>query len=222
MNLEGVGVVIPAYNAEKTIGRLIGELLEYGVDKKNIIVVDDGSKDYTSRVVTGFGLSLVCHEKNKGKGAALMTGFDVARTKKLNHVLTMDADGQHCVAEIKEFLKLKGTYDLIIGSRRYPSMPFLRRMTNRTTSLVISLLCKKHICDTQSGFRCINPEIFDKVKLRTRNFQTEAELVVRAVRNRYRVGFVPITTIYNRGHSYINPLFDTMRFVNMALRFLWH
>ena len=222
VDLSDIGVVIPAFNAEKTIGNIVKELLVYGFKKKNIIVVNDGSNDRTDEVVTKLGLSIVMHNKNMGKGAALKHGFDAARTRNFKNVFTLDADGQHKVSEIKDFLKLKGHYDLIIGLRNnVVNMPFLRRIVNRMTSLVISLLSKEYVPDVQCGFRYINLKIFNKVRLKTNNYQTESEIVIKAVRNRYRIGFVPISTVYSNEKSYINPFIDTIRFIKMAIGFLW-
>jgi len=159
-----------------------------------------------------------------GKGMALRHGFDMARTKNLKKIFTLDADGQHWVMEIDNFLKVANDYDLIIGTRSYKltRMPFLRKLVNRTTSLVASLLSKKYIPDVQCGFRYIDLKIFKRIKLETKNFQTESELVIKVVKMGYRVGFVPITTIYRAERSYINPLIDTIRFITLTGRFLWH
>lgn len=222
VDLSEIGVVIPAFNAEKTISDLVKELLVYGFKKENIIVVNDGSNDRTDEVVTKLGLSVVTHNKNIGKGAALKHGFDTARAKNLKNVFTLDADGQHKVSEINNFLKLKGHYDLIIGSRNnVADMPYLRRIVNRTTSLVVSLLSQKYVPDVQCGFRYVNLNIFSKVKLETNNYQTESEMVVKTVRNRYAIESVPISTLYQNEKSYINAFTDTIRFIKMAIGFLW-
>jgi glycosyltransferase involved in cell wall biosynthesis len=223
MDVKGIGVVIPAYNAEKTIGSIVKGLIAFGFAPGSIIVVDDGSKDMTKKIATDMKLSLVHHEKNMGKGMALRSGFAHARARNLSAIVTLDADVQHKVTELCRFLEQREDYDLIVGLRRnsITKMPFLRRMTNRTTSLVISLLSNAYIPDTQCGFRYINLAIFDTVDLETKNFQTESELVVKTVRHNYKVGFIPITAIYNNEKSYIHPLIDTIRFVIMAVRFLW-
>ena len=222
MDFEDVGVVIPAYNAEKTIGGLIEELVDYGFKRGNIIVINDGSKDRTCKAAEGGGVSVVNHKKNMGKGVSLRHGFDAAREKNLKKVFTLDADGQHRVSEITNFFNHEDRYDIIIGVRNsVVGMPFLRRVVNRTTSLVVSLFAKKYIPDAQSGFRCIDLKIFDEVRLKTNNYQTESELIVKTARHRYPIGFVPITTIYNNERSYIKPLIDTLKFMKMAIGFLW-
>lgn len=223
MDLKSIGVVIPAYNAEKAIGKLIKDLISFGFQKDNIIVVDDGSKDNTSKIGEKHGVVVRKSKKNVGKGWALNLGFSNAKAKNLKKVFTLDADGQHWVSEISRFLKLNNQYELVIGSRNLKSyrMPILRRIVNKTTSLVISLLSKKYIPDVQSGYRFIDLKIFNKIKLKTKNFQTESELVYKTVMHNFRIGVVPITTIYGKERSYIMPFLDTIRFINMAVRFLW-
>jgi glycosyltransferase involved in cell wall biosynthesis len=223
VDLREIGIVIPAYNAEKTIGGVIKELIGYGFKKSNIIVINDGSKDNTEDVTRSQDVTLVKHEKNMGKGAALRNGFAAAGQMNLKKVFVIDADAQHRVSETNAFLKLNGHYDMIIGERTdiLSAMPLDRMVTNRTVNLVVSLLSGVRTTDVQCGFRYVDLKIFDKVQLRTNNYQTESEMVIRAARNKYKIGFVPVTTIYAGEKSYINPLLDTWRFINMAVRFLW-
>lgn len=218
-----IGVVIPAYNAEKTIGAIIKSLVDYGFEREAIIVIDDGSKDRTGDTALEYKVDVLRNEKNTGKGASLDKGFKRAISKGIKKVFTIDADGQHKIADIPNFLKIENEYDLIIGMRlkNSPDMPLIRRIVNRTTSLVISLLSKKYIPDVQSGFRLIDLKIFDKIQLKTKNFQTESEIIYKTIKNGYRVGCVPIATLYNSERSYIMPVLDTIRFINMAVRFLW-
>jgi glycosyltransferase involved in cell wall biosynthesis len=222
MDLKNIGVIIPAYNVETTVGRLIDELIDYGFNRENIIVVNDASTDRTQVVLENAGVHMVSHEKNLGKGAALRHGIHFARRKNFKKVITLDADGQHKVSEIKNFLK-KNNAEVMIGHRQIDlvKMPFQRKIVNKTVSLVTSLLSNKYIPDAQCGFRFIDLKIFDKVNLKANNFQTESELVIKTVRNNYGVAFVPITTVYGEEKSHINPLIDTIRFINMAVRCLW-
>ena len=223
VELSKIGVIIPAYNAEKTLGPLIRELIGCGFKKANVIVVDDGSHDRTAEVAGQHGVEVITNPKNMGKGFALRRGFERATAKQLGRVITLDADGQHRVAEISGFLRSGNDYDLVIGTRRIGKgrMPLVRNVVNRTTSLVISLLGRKYIPDVQSGYRLINMRILENVNLKTNNFQTESELVYQTARRGYRIGFVPISAVYDGERSYIKPMIDTARFINMAVRYLW-
>jgi len=223
VDLREIGVVIPAYNAEKTIAAVIKEIIKYGFQKDNVIVVNDGSTDRTEDEVTKQGVILINHEENMGKGAALRDGFAFACQHNLKKVFAVDADAQHRVSEFDAFLKLNGRYDIIIGERKnfLESMPLDRLLTNRTVNLVVSLLSGLRTTDVQCGFRYVDLKIFDKVHLRTSNYQTESEMIIRAARSEYTIGFVPVSTVYAGEKSYINPLLDAWRFINMAVRFLW-
>ena len=222
MDLESIGVVIPAFNAGKTIGNVIAEIISQGFKSENIIVVDDGSSDETGDVVRSYGVAYIKHKSNIGKGRALKSGFCFARNRYLEKVLTIDADGQHKSSEIGSFLRLKDQYDIIVGYRHdMDDMPILRRLVNRITSLVISLLSGRHLLDVQCGFRLIDLDIFSRLDLLTNNYQTESEMMVRAARLQYRIGSIPITTVYNKEKSHISPIIDTIRFVKMAVGFLW-
>lgn len=222
VDLENIGVIIPAFNAEKTVGNVITEIIMQGFKLENIIVVDDGSFDRTRDIVKSFGVTYVKHKGNIGKGAALKHGFRAAKERRIERVFTIDADGQHRATEISLFLKHKDDFDIIVGYRHdMQNMPILRRLVNRITSLVVSLLSGTYLLDVQCGFRFIDLDIFRKFGLRTNNYQTESEMIVKAARSKNRIGSIPITTLYNKERSYINPFIDTMRFIRMALEFLW-
>ncbi len=132
-----ISIVSPAYNEEKYSGQVIKNCAPYQLD---MIVVDDGSEDQTAAIVKQlqssekYRLIFLKHPKNKGKGAALNTGFQYAVKKGYLGVITLDADNQHDTKEIKKFLQMieEEKPDLIIGSRfqNHQGMPFIRLATN--------------------------------------------------------------------------------------------
>lgn len=223
-----IALLIPAYNEEKNISQVIKNCLPYQLD---IIFVDDGSTDKTARVVkklesgNKYRLSLLQHPKNKGKGAALNTGFKYALEKGHQGVITLDADAQHDTREIKKFLKMveKENPDLIIGSRfhNHQGMPFIRLATNYVTSWIISWLAGKKVEDVQSGFRYISAKVIKNIELRTRNFETEPELILKACWLNYQVKNVPISTIYHEDSvSQVNKFTDTLKFFRLIAKSL--
>ncbi|EHR79127.1 glycosyl transferase [Thermococcus litoralis DSM 5473] len=115
-------IIIPAYNEELTIGSVVALAKKYG----DVLVVDDGSKDRTSEIAQKAGAIVIRHEVNKGKGAALKTGFGYALANGYDVIVTIDADGQHNPDEIPLLLKpiLEGEADLVIGSR-YLNIPLI-------------------------------------------------------------------------------------------------
>jgi len=218
-----VAILIPAYNEEKKIRDTIRSLDWL---KKDIIVVDDGSKDKTFDIAKEEGVTALRHKRNYGKGKAHRTGFAYVLQNNYDYVITMDADGQHNPNEIPDFINAvqKGNGDIIIGTRKpsIKNMPPIRLMINLLTSLVVSLQCKNRVRDSQSGYRIIKREILERVPLKTNNFQTESEILINAGRRGYKIGAIPIKIIY-RGdeRSKVNPVIDTIRFIKVALWRFW-
>lgn len=223
-----IAFLIPAYNEEKYIGQVIENCVPYSLD---MIVVNDGSLDQTAMVVKNlkeskkYPLILLEHDQNKGKGAALDTGFKYIVEKGYQGVITLDADAQHDTKEIRKFLQMaeKEKPDLIIGSRfqNTQSMPFLRLATNYVTSWIISKLAGQKVEDVQSGFRYISHKVIKNIELRTKNFETEPELILKACWLNYKVKNLPISTIYYDGFvSEVNKFNDTLKFFQLVFKSL--
>jgi glycosyltransferase involved in cell wall biosynthesis len=217
-------VLIPAYNASLTISELIEKTLKF-VSKNNIVVVDDGSQDQTFTTAQTAGAVVLKHDKNKGKGEALKTGFRYALRKNYYALLTLDADLQHDPGSIRDFLKKanENFEGIIIGTREInlKKMPFARWLTNNLTSVILSILSGQTIRDSQSGYRLISTQVLKKVKLKAKKYDLESELLVKAGRMGFRIDAVPIKTIYHGGRSFINPFVDTGRFIKLMWRSLW-
>jgi len=222
VDVSEIGVVIPAYNAGSTIHGVVKDLCSVGFIKDRIFIVNDGSNDNTALILRSGGVQSVSHPHNRGKGSALKTGFEYARGRSLKGVVTIDADGQHRAEDILMLLKYKNDFDMILGTRfDVVTMPYLRRLVNRTTSLVISVLSGAYVPDVQCGLRYIGMQVLDRINLCTNRYQTESELVYKAFRYNFRIGFVPVSTVYDTEKSHIHPVFDTIRFIVMAVGFLW-
>ena len=225
---DKIVLLIPAYNEEKHIQKVIQNCASYHLD---MIVVDDGSLDKTAKVVKSIQktdknrLVFLQHQQNKGKGATLDTGFKYALSKKYQGVITLDADDQHDTQEIKKFLQMikEEKPDLIIGSRFHNTqgMPFVRLATNYVTSWIISKLAGIKVEDVQSGFRYINSKIIKNIELKTKNFETEPELILKAAWLGYKIKNIPISTIYYEGFvSQVNKFTDTVKFFKLVFRAL--
>jgi glycosyltransferase involved in cell wall biosynthesis len=216
-------VIIPAYNAASTILGLI-EKLSLHVEKDNMILVDDGSSDQTAALAERVGVPILRHHHNLGKGVALKTGFGYAIDNGYAAVITIDADLQHDPRFIPDFItqsKISG--DILIGTRKRDprNMPFARRLSNHFTSLIISVLSGQSIRDSQSGYRWISVEVLKKIKLKSKRYDLEPELLIKTGRLGFRMKDVSISTIYTQGKSYINPLVDTGRFIRLMWKSLW-
>ncbi|MBI3324091.1 MAG: glycosyltransferase family 2 protein [Candidatus Omnitrophica bacterium] len=214
-------VVIPAYNAARTIGGLIGQLTGLGLEA---VVVDDGSTDQTAGICVQAGARVISHVRNRGKGAALRTGFAVALQAGYDSVITMDSDGQHDPAEIPRLLEAadRSPSVIVIGQRRLsdPRMPIERRWTNRVMSAMISGAARQRIPDSQCGFRVIPCQFLASSDLSGRRYDFETELLLEAGRKGWSIASVPIRTIYDGHRSHIRPLVDGWRFLWLMLRYL--
>jgi glycosyltransferase involved in cell wall biosynthesis len=216
-------IIIPAYNAVTTLNFLLARLLAF-TPKHDIIVIDDGSSDSTAEAAKLSGVELIIHQYNRGKGAALRSGFELALNKGCEAVITIDADGQHDPAFIPNFIDLidTGHWDIIVGSRRneFGRMSFARYLSNSITTTVVSILAGQRIQDSQSGYRIIRSGVLKNVKLNTSRYQMESELLIKAARQGFKIGHLDITNIPG-STSHISHFKDTLRFVGMALQTLW-
>ncbi len=217
-------VIIPAYNSNLTISELIEKTSKF-TDKSDIVVIDDGSKDQTFRIAQRAGAVVLKHEKNKGKGEALKTGFKYALEKNYDALLTIDADLQHDPSSIRDFQQKanRNFSGIIIGTRdvHLKTMPFARWLSNSLTSVILSILSGQTIRDSQSGYRLISTPVLKKVKLKAKKYDLESEILVKAGRKGFKIDAIPIKTIYGGGKSFINPFVDTARFIKLMWRSLW-
>ncbi|MEE8577330.1 MAG: glycosyltransferase family 2 protein [candidate division Zixibacteria bacterium] len=215
-------VLIPAYNAAQYLPELI-KRTRLAVCDENILFVNDGSVDETLDVLKSEDVKYINLPENQGKGSALMAGFAYAIEHKYRSVLTMDADLQHLPEEIYRFFAADNGQTIVIGTRKMALgvMPFPRWLTNNLTSLIISVFSSRRVRDSQSGFRLMPVEFLKAIRLRTIGYDLESEMLFKAGAMGYQVGEVPISTIYEGSHSYINPLADTLRFVRQIWRRIW-
>jgi len=220
---EKIAVLIPAYNEELTIGKLVKDL-KNKADK--IIVVNDGSTDSTAEEAEKNGAIVLHHQKRKGKGETLKTGFDYILKNDYQAVLTMDGDGQHLPLEVGKFIetfkKSSDNIGMIIGFRRrnIRKMPLDRLLTNWFTSTVVSLFCHQRIPDTQCGFRLIRTSALQRIKLLTSHFDTESEILVKIAKRGFKISSIPIKIIYQEEKSKIDPFSDTLRFFKFVFNTL--
>ena len=222
MSRDSVWVIIPAHNAEKSIGEVIDRTREY-LDQ--IIVVNDGSTDRTGEAACGRGVELISIPSNRGKGYALRMGFAQALRNGSRDILTLDADGQHEPSDIPHFLQAreKDPGAILIGSRMAEAdrFPRQRYYSNRAAAFFISKALGQRLEDTQCGFRLYPAEVIRSIRLTTSHFQTETEVLLRAVRRGIRLGSVPIKNIYLNGNapqSNFRPVVDTFYICMVVLQ----
>ena len=214
---------MPAYNeAPRLPGVIEGLLRTFGPG--DVLVVDDGSTDGTGEVALGFGVRLLRNPRNLGKGASLRRAFSLALREGYDGVLTLDGDGQHPPELAPRFLALGRRDNLVLGSRRGSwrgDMPLANYLSNRLTTVFVSLLAGVRIEDSQSGYRFLGREVLARVPTRRRAFDMESELLVRAARLGFPILHVPIPVIYREKKSHIRGLRDTLRALSLAVRLLF-
>jgi len=222
--MGNTAAVIPAFNAAKLIAGVLKDL-RHIIPVHRTIVVDDGSTDETFRAASGAGVLVAQHPMNRGKGAALSTGFKKAIDMGLAYVITLDADGQHNPAEIPKFAQRAAETgaDIVVGNRfgALGKMPWLRRGTNWFTSRVVSMLARARIPDSQNGYRLISARVIKAVSLETTRYEAESEILIKAGKKGYLIESVPVETIYGEEKSAIHPVIDTVRFFRLVYKALF-
>ena len=215
-------VLIPAYNASRYLPELITRLRRYVCDE-NMLFINDGSTDNTLALLKDNNANYISFPENRGKGAALMVGFEFAIKNNYRSVLTIDADLQHLPEEIPRFYALDDSHHLIIGTRNISlkKMPFLRWLVNNITSLIVSIFSTQRVRDSQSGFRLMPVELLKTIRLKSVKYDFESEILFKAGTVRYPVVEVPISTVYDNSTSYINPFKDTTRFIRQIWKRIW-
>lgn len=212
--------IIPAYNVQDTVGQVVSGVSQF-IPKNDIVVIDDGSSDSTSTVAQKAGALILRNRKNQGKGAALKLGFRYALEQNYQAVICLDGDMQHHPDDLVKFLDCykNSNADIILGNRisDLSTMPRDRQLSNQLTSLIISVLTGQRIRDSQSGYRLIKTDVIKRINLTTNKYQTESELLVKALKDHFKITHVPIRTIYNDQPSHIHRLIDTWRFVKIVV-----
>jgi glycosyltransferase involved in cell wall biosynthesis len=222
MRFKHIGAVIPAYNAAGQIGDVLSQVLKW-IPRNNVCVVDDGSADATLKAASPFGVRLLRHPENRGKGEALKTGFRACLSMNAEAVFTLDGDGQHDPSRIPDFMNvMAGTgCDAVVGMRpfRMKQMPPDRIFSNRTSSLITSLAAGRRIIDSQCGFRLYRRGILERVHPITRRYEMETEMLILASRMGFRIGWCQVENRYGGQVSHIRRFRDTVRFLKLISRF---
>ncbi|CAA9209746.1 MAG: hypothetical protein AVDCRST_MAG42-800 [uncultured Chthoniobacterales bacterium] len=218
VNRTTVAAIIPAYFEEKHVGSVVERTLQQ-ID--HVLVVDDGSTDATSENARSAGAVVIKHERNSGKGETIKTGLRHWLERGFQHVIILDADGQHLPEEIARFIAAApGGADLLIGTRMNDvrQMPLVRRIVNRYMSRRISRVCGQDVPDTQCGFRMLSARVIPHVLDGAERFDYETEVLFIVSRNGGRIESVPISTVYGDEVSSIHPVKDTLRFLKLMRR----
>jgi len=221
--MNSLSIVIPAYNEEQGIARIIERVLpiraslrEAGVDDLELIVVDDGSRDRTADIAAQYPeVCLIRHTVNQGYGAALKTGFRHAAGSLLGF---LDADGTYPPERFPDLCRvaLTGGVDLVIGSRMSGAdseMPFIRRVGNLVFANLASLLGRQRVHDSASGMRVIRREALSRLYPLPDGLNFTPVMIIRALHEQVTWREVPIPYKERVGRSKLSVVHDGMRFL---------
>jgi glycosyltransferase involved in cell wall biosynthesis len=216
MEKDDAFVVIPAYNEAKNISDVLIEVQKYA---KNVVVVDDGSTDGTSKVVRRYDVCLLRHVVNLGKGASMKTGCEFAISKGAKKIVFMDSDGQHDPKEIPAFLKALDKFDVCLGFRlREGQMPIIYRLGNQFLDWFSRIILGRKIIDTQCGFRSIRSSAYKKIEWNSCDYTVETEMLLNIAKHKLRYTQIKIKTIYKDNYKGTG-IFDGFKIVFNMLRF---
>ena len=209
MNTEKVlSVVIPVYDEKETILRIIDKVLQLDFVKE-IIVVDDGSKDGTTELLREAAFDgrvrIFFHDRNRGKGAALRTGFGHV-TGEI--VAVQDADLEYDPNEFAEMIKpiLEGVADVVYGSRLSGGKPqrvhlFWHKLGNGFLTFLTDLLYNTTLSDMETCYKMFRKNIIETIRIRSDGFSVEPELTAKICKNKqWRVYELPIS-YYGRSYA---------------------
>jgi len=222
---DGVTIVIPVYNEENGVSGVMERLaaLDIGAPKQ-ILAVNDGSTDATAQRLAEAAarfedLTVVTHERNKGYGAALKTGFAAARYEI---VVITDADGTYPEDRIRELLDcIDDGAEMVVGARRGEDVqiPLIRRPAKAALRYLASFLAGTHIPDLNSGLRAFQRDLVRTYRpILPQGFSFTTTITLASLTNGHRVDYVDINYAHRAGSSKIKPIRDTALFLALIIR----
>ena len=211
-------IVIPNYNDNKYLANLVDQI--HLLTNTQILIIDDGS---TKPVEPIDGVIHLKNRVNRGKGYSLLKSFTHANELGYTHAITLDADSQHHPKYINDMIEIDDDVDIVFGRRQFNfDMPFIRRLSNKLTSKIISILSGfKDIYDSQCGYRRYKLNSILELKLKEHGFQFESEVILQlSTLSSSKIRNLNIETIYGSEESSISNIKDTFKFIRLIIRSL--
>lgn len=193
-------IVSAAYNAEKTIGKVIDDLHKHKYN--NIIVVNDGSKDNTEKIALSKGVVVLNHIINRGQGAALRTGNEYALRHGADIIVHFDADGQMMAKDIKDMIAPieNKEVDVTIGSRflgkEAIDMPKSKKLTLFLGKLFLKLFYGVNLTDSQCGFRALSRKAAERIEIKEDRAEHASEILIQIFKRKIKYKEMPVTIKY--------------------------
>lgn len=202
---DKVMVVIPAYNSEKTLEAVYKKIPKNCADE--IIIVDDGSKDQTVKVIKRIGLNPIVHKQNLGYGANQKTLYTKALKLGAKYIIMLHPDGQYDPKELPRFissLKKRGG-DLILGSRFLaPGLnetPGYKSISIKLITILFNIILGVHLSEVNTGYRGYTAKLLKTIPfLKNGNgYIFDPQLIIQSVYFGFKIGEVPVSKRYNQG-----------------------
>ncbi len=191
---------LPVYNEAQYVNEVLDEVLRYCDE---VLVVDDGSTDGTSQLLTRRqDVRVVHHDRNRGYGAALRTAFRYAACRNFDVLVTIDCDGQHEPQRIPRFIAACQTVDIVSGSRYLKPFPGdsepppQRRWINQQITAELNKRLNLNLTDAFCGFKAYRVDALRNLRLQEDGYAMPLELWVQASRSRLRILELPVPLIY--------------------------
>lgn len=194
-------VVVPAYNEEKNIGRVVRGLFERG--HQNVVVVDDGSSDHTVLEAKTAGALVLLHEINRGQGAALQTGDEYVLTRGADVVVHFDADGQFNPSDIDGAVALlrAENFDIVLGSRfldgRSQIPWFKAKIIFPISRWINFVFTGVKLTDVHNGFRVLNRSALEKINITHNGMAHNSEIVAQIKKFNLKFKEYPVQVTYS-------------------------
>jgi len=188
-------VVIPVYNHADTLRRVVEGVLALNLD---VLVVDDGSTDSGADTLVGLPVRVIRHERNQGKGRAILTAATEAIRLNKRYIVTLDADGQHDPVEIPKLLAERAPKAVVVGARIFdgPNIPASTRFGRWFSNFWLRVQTGQVVSDAQCGFRLYPVKLFEVVPLREPRFAFEIEVLAKAAWGGFEIRNVDISVYY--------------------------
>jgi len=215
-----VAAIIPAFDSAGTVAAVVLETVRAFAGVGSVYVVDDGSTDGTGEIARAAGATVITHPQNRGKGAALRTGFERAFADGHVAAVTLDADGQHPPADARRLAAAHDMSALVLGIRdlKGAGAPRPNRISNAISNGFLSLFSRKLLADTQCGLRRYPLPRVLEIGGRDDGYAFEAEIILLAITSRVPLVEVPITALYPANRTtHFDSVRDPMRVIRRVL-----
>ena len=226
--MKNVFLVIPSLNPDEKLGKTVKGMIDAGFE--NVLIVDDGSDEQHKKFFPAGNnsITVLTHEVNKGKGAALKTALKYIKENypDIMGVVTADGDGQHTPKDVLACAKaITDKKEIVLGCRDFSGreVPVRSKFGNKTTSLIFKALCGKAISDTQTGLRGFPVSLLDYLcDISGDRFEYETNMLLKCISDDVEIKEIKIETVYleDNATSHFRPIIDSVRIYRFLINYI--